>query len=147
MGTTKSSAGAAEKQLAEALAHNAALAEILAAASRTPPDLQGVFKTIVDNAVRLCDADNASFLRAQGDVYREVASAGRFEDAEAHRRFISEQTFAAGDISRIAFERRTVQIEDFLREPNYDPKRAAAAGIGARTMLSVPVLGADSLRA
>jgi len=145
LGTTKAGADVTETRLAEALAYSAALAEVLTAISRTPPDLDAVFKTIVDNSVRLCHADNASFLRAEGNLYREVAYAGRFADPEAHRRFVSEQRFEPAQISRLAYERRTVQIEDFRNEPNYEPKRAAEAGIGARTMLSVPVLGADSL--
>jgi GAF domain-containing protein/anti-sigma regulatory factor (Ser/Thr protein kinase) len=145
LGTTKTGADVIETRLAEALAYSAALAEVLTAITRTPPDLDAVFKTIVDNSVRLCHADNASFLRAEGNLYREVAYAGRFADPEAHRRFVNEQRFEPAQISRLAHERRTVQIEDFRNEPNYEPKRAAEAGIGARTMLSVPVLAADSL--
>src|SRR5207245_9515944 len=46
-----------DRRLAESLARESALAEVLRVMSRTPLDLQAVFDTVVQRAAELCTAD------------------------------------------------------------------------------------------
>ena len=46
-----------QKELAEVLRQRAAISEVLRAIGNSPHDLQPIFDTILDNAVRLCRAE------------------------------------------------------------------------------------------
>ena len=144
----------------EALERQIAISQILEAMSQATKDLTGVFRTIIENAVQLCHADNASIFRADGEVYRHVASAtssGRFADeagfellaAEAARksRLVKERTTVVG---RVLLEKATVQIVDVLADPEYDTKRssefmATLSGQNERTILGVPIVKGAAL--
>ena len=62
-----------EQRLTEALEQQAATSEILRVISRSPNDLQPVFRTILANATRLCGAGMASLLLYDGEVLTSVA--------------------------------------------------------------------------
>jgi len=144
----------------DALERQIAISQILEATSQTTKDLTVVFRTIVENAVQLCHADNASIFRADGEVYRHVASAtssGRFADAAAFEllaaeaarksRLVKERTTVVG---RVLLEKATVQIVDVLADPEYDTNRssefmAALSGQNERTILGVPIVKGAAL--
>ena len=50
-----------QKELAEVLRQRAAISAVLRATANSPHDLQPIFDTIIDNAVRLCRAEGGSF--------------------------------------------------------------------------------------
>src|SRR5262249_39430907 len=62
-----------ETRLAEALEQQTATAEILRVISNSPTDVQPVFDTIVQNAVRLCNGMFSALFREDGEMVHLVA--------------------------------------------------------------------------
>ena len=65
-----------ERELAEATEQQAATGEILRVIARPPTALQSVLDTVVENAARLCDAQDAVIFRLDGDVLQRAAIYG-----------------------------------------------------------------------
>src|SRR5262249_9825627 len=59
--------------LREALEQQTTTSEILRVIASSPTDPQPVFQTILDNALRLCEAQNGAVFRFDGEVFRAVA--------------------------------------------------------------------------
>jgi GAF domain-containing protein/anti-sigma regulatory factor (Ser/Thr protein kinase) len=137
--TTKTSAAATEVQLAEALEQQSAVSEVLRVVSRSAFDLPAVLQTVLDNAVRLCDAQSGSIFRLEGDVYRIAANSGA--PAE-HRQFWEAHPISPGRdtvIGRAALEGRTVQVADVMSDAEYGFKESARQ-FGFLTNIGVPML-------
>src|SRR5215510_11731056 len=123
----------------EAQEQQAATAEILRVISSSPSDLQPVMQTIVENVVRLADADNAMIGRAEGDYIRWVAVAGTLSPERPH---ISHQPINRSLPSgRAIIDRQTTQVEDISVYGDEFPGVAAAyRKLGVRTILATPLL-------
>ena len=50
-----------QQEVAELAAQKAAISEVLRAIASSPHDLQPIFQTIIDSAIRLCRAEGGSF--------------------------------------------------------------------------------------
>jgi two-component system, NtrC family, sensor kinase len=123
----------------EALEQQAATAGILRVISTSPTDLQPVFETIAENAVRLCDAAVSGVLRYDGSLihlaaHRNFSSAVRaivpqdYPMAPTRRRMSG----------RAILDRTVVHVPDVLSDPHYPQE--VARSTGWRSFLSVPML-------
>ena len=126
-------------ELRESLQQQTATADVLKVISRSTFDLQSVLNTLVELAVRLCEADMGSINRQHGEFFRQVANYGHSTELQA---FMDTHPIPSGRgsiVGRTVLEGGTVHLDDVLAEPDYRMSDAARIG-GIRTMLGVPLL-------
>ena len=132
-----------EQQLAEQTAGQRAVGELLEAISRSAFDLDGVLRTLVESATRLCRAEKGFIFRLDGDVYRLAVDYGGV--SPEFRDFVAQLAMRAGRetvVGRTALEKRTVHIEDILADGEFELPESQRIG-GFRTILGVPILRDD----
>jgi GAF domain-containing protein len=132
----------AHEQVTEALEQQTATSELLKVIGRSTFDLQPVFETLAENAVRLCEAERAFIFRFDGRLLRVVAAHNASPERIA---FVANNPVAPGRGSatgRAALERRTIHIHDAQADPEY----SYGADIESiRTVLAIPMLRAGEL--
>src|SRR5262249_39393886 len=140
---------ALRRDLKEALEQQTATSEVLKVIASSPGKLEPVFKSILENATRICDANFGLMYLYESDYWRPVAQIlvpPKFSEwLLAERRPWGPET----GLGRIAKSKQLVHIVDVKADRLYvekDPSRVAFVELaGARTFLAVPMLSDDEL--
>ena len=130
-------------ELAEAREQQAATSELLKVIGRSTYDLQPVFETLAENAVRLCEAERSFIFRFDGEYLRVVAT---YNTSAEIRAFVEQNPILPGRASataRAALEQRTVHVLDAQTDPEYTYGSRQVEPF--RTILTVPMLKANQM--
>ncbi len=103
-----------------------------------------MLETLVENAVRLCGADQGTIRRFDGELLHSAANYGvspELRDLTERTTLRPERGSIAG---RVALERRTIHFHDVLADPEYQWSEAQRLA-QIRTALGVPLLREDTL--
>ena len=129
--------------LTETLEQQTATSKVLDVISRSAFDLQAVFETVAESAVKLCGADRAFIWRFDGELLRMIVAYNAPQELKA---YVAENPIRPGRDStaaRAALERRTVHIPDVLADSEYSFGTKNIDQL--RTTLAVPILKGDDL--
>jgi signal transduction histidine kinase len=137
-------------ELSESLEQQTATSEVLKVISSSPGDLEPVFATMLEKAVRICDAKFGNIYRLDGnDLYLVASHKTPPALAEARKRI---PNFAKGNIliDRVLSEKRALQVHDVATQAGYldrsDLGAVAAVELGGgRTVMVVPMLKENEL--
>ncbi|HSD87102.1 MAG TPA: GAF domain-containing protein, partial [Kofleriaceae bacterium] len=131
---------ARNRDITEALEQQTATSEILRAISGSPTEVQPVFDTIAERAVKLCDAEVGVVSRLDGESIELAALYGvTAEGVEAIGRVFPMRLSANTVTARTIRSRGVVHVADIMDDPTYETKEVARAG-HFRACLGVPML-------
>lgn len=118
---------------------SAATSEILRIISQSPGDEKPVLDAIAEYAARLCDADNAFVVRAEGEWLNVVSLKTGEDELAQNRRNPMSREMVGG---RAHLERRTIQVADLATAPDSEWRmvKQRALPLGIQTILATPLL-------
>ena len=133
----------AQRQLSEALERQAATDEVLRVISSSPGDLQPVFNTMLENALRICEAKFGVLFRIDDEVTYPVAMLNLPPAFDQYLRQRERRKPRAGsDLDMLCRSRQVVHTVDMLETSSTAPQTELG---GARTQLAVPMLKDNGL--
>jgi two-component system, NtrC family, sensor kinase len=128
----------------EALERETATSEVLHLISKSPGNLELVFRSILENATRICGAVFGGMFRFENGTVEIVAKLGL---PQKFFEFLQSEARRPGPLhpfSRVIKSRRTVHIADYRTDQAYlerDPLAIGGVEVGGiRTLLVVPML-------
>jgi GAF domain-containing protein/CheY-like chemotaxis protein len=130
-------------ELRESLQQQTATANVLDVISRSAFDLQRVFDTVAESAVKLCGAERGFICRFDAQALPLVAT---FNASTKLREFLEQNPLRLDRSSasgRATLERRTIHIPDVRVDPEYS--YGAVHLDEYRTVLSVPIVKGEDL--
>jgi GAF domain-containing protein len=148
---TRDQQTATSRELSDSLEREKATSEVLGIISSSPSDLEPVFKTILANATRLCEATYGTLFLCEGEATRLVARHGAVPAALAAERPPGAVVRSGPKVAlaRAVSTRQTVHVPDRRASQAYldrDPMAVAAVELGGiRTLVVVPMLKDDEL--
>jgi GAF domain-containing protein len=137
-------------ELRESLQQQTATSEVLQVISRSPGELEPVFKAMLANATDICEAKFGFLWLAEGDGFRAVAMLGVPSAVAEETHYEGVIRFAPDvPLGRVALTKQLVHVADIRDEPGYAKGfrpivRLADTG-GARTLVAVPMLKDNEL--
>lgn len=131
------------RELTDSLQFQTAASDVLQVISKSPGALEPVFRAVLENATRICDAGFGTLLRFDGNAFHFAADVGTPPAlAEYVRRPGPFQGVPGGMIDRILKMRCVQHTPDYAADAA--PGLAAKLG-GARSTVGVPILRDDVL--
>jgi hypothetical protein len=128
-----------------AIEQQTATSEVLQVISSSPSDLEPVFATMLEKAVRICDAAFGNIYRWDGEALHLVATHNTPPAFAEERRRSPYRPYPHSPIGRMVTDKTLAHVTDITAEEVYiarlDP--AAVSGVvlgGIRTLLGVPLL-------
>ena len=135
--------------LEESLQQQTATADVLKVISSSPGELEPVFRALLENAVRLCEAEFAMLFLYEENEFRPV---GRWNLPLAWEEFLAKNAIRDDPMipmGRVARTKQPVHIADVLADQAYIKRYPGMVGVadlgGARTLLQVPMLKENEL--
>src|SRR6266542_443250 len=137
------------RELNEALEQQAATSEVLRVISSSPGDLQPVFRTILENATRLCGAKFGTLYLFDGHAFHATAFHNAPPAFIEHRKRAPLRPGPDTSLGQAARTKQVAHVVDSMKRESYrrrDPFVVAGAELGGyRTIVSVPMLKDDKL--
>src|SRR5262249_44595569 len=127
--------------LSESLEQQTATSEVLRVISSSRSELNSVFQTILQNAIRICEAKFGTIYQCEGDMVRPIAWVGappKLCDFYTQRGAVR----PIGDLASLFHTKKTSQLADAAAEL---PHVASVKLGGARSRVVVPLLKDDDL--
>jgi GAF domain-containing protein len=136
------------RELSESLEQQTATSEVLKVISSSPGELDLVFNTMLENAVRICEAKFGIMFSFNDGAFRALSSYG---DSGGHSigqpHVLSENPH--NPLTRMADSKKAVHIADLTAERAYIERNPRVVRLvesaGARTLLDVPMLKDEAL--
>jgi GAF domain-containing protein len=139
------------RDLSEALEQQTATSEVLGVISSLPGELEPVFKAMLANAVRICQAKFGMLFRYDGGEFHMAAGLGlpaayaEYLRGRAH--VVSEHPH--NPLTRVARSKEVLLVPDITADQAYserNPRMIALVELaGARTLVAVPMLKDNEL--
>jgi signal transduction histidine kinase len=135
-------------ELTGSLEQQTATSEVLQVISSSPGELEPVFATILESAVRICGAKFGNLWLREGDAFRIGAT---YDVPPAYADFLRQEQVFRPDprvgLGLVARTKRSSHVADVAAEPTHsDRAREALIELaGARTLFGVPMLHDDEV--
>jgi GAF domain-containing protein len=137
-------------ELRDSLQEQTATSEVLQVISSSPGDLEPVFASMLEKAVRICDATFGNIYRWDGDALQLVATHNTppaYAEHRKHSPFRAEQN---NSVAQMITSKKIVHLLDAAANETYatrrDPTVVAAVELGGiRSALIVPMLKEEEL--
>ncbi|MGZ5866371.1 MAG: GAF domain-containing protein [Xanthobacteraceae bacterium] len=132
--------------LTESLEQQTATSEVLKIISSSPGELEPVFETMLENAIRVCDAKFGNLFLREGDICRAVAVAGEpaYVDQWQREPVLDLTEYSNMPLTRVARTKTVLHVSDLTQDVAFIERIPRVVALvetaGARTFVVVPML-------